>query len=163
MIYERGSEADAGDFEATPLSGVLAVVVERARLAMETSRNADSPIETILGAAIIMRFERGGRPLQLAMEPHHESRGLLLIPQLKWSIYRSDWAIYNPKSTGALLIECDGKDFHSSPEQVEHDRRKDQAAHDRGYLTMRFTGSQIHRDSDGCAQRIFELVYGKGK
>lgn len=158
--YVQGSEEIIGEFNPVMLGGAFASVVERARIAMEASRTADSPIETILGSAIVLCFQNNGRPLALASEPSPEAKGLLLVPQFKWGIYRSDWAIYNPKTTGALLIECDGRDFHTSPEQVSHDKRKDQAAHDRGYLTMRFTGSQIHRGADACAAEIFNFVYG---
>jgi hypothetical protein len=156
----QGSEEIIGEFKPIALGGAFASVVERARIAMETSRTADSPIETILGAAIVLCFQNHGKPLILASEPSPEGKSLLLVPQFKWAIYRSDWAIYNPKTTGALLIECDGKDFHSTVNQISHDMRKDQAAHDRGYLTMRFTGSQIHRGADECAKEIFNFVYG---
>ncbi|MET4210507.1 DUF559 domain-containing protein [Bradyrhizobium sp. LA2.1] len=158
--YVQGSEEIVGEFKPIAIGGMFASVVERAKAAMEANRTADSPIESILGAAIIVCFQNRGKPLTLASEPSEGARGLLLVPQFKWSIYRSDWAIYNPKSTGALLIECDGKEFHSSPEQIEHDKKKDQAAHDRGYLTMRFTGSQIHKGADACAAEIFGFVYG---
>jgi very-short-patch-repair endonuclease len=158
--YVPGSEEVIGKFKPIALGGVFASVVERARAAMEANRTADSPIETILGAAIILCFQNCGKPLLLASEPSEDAKGLLLVPQFKWSVYRSDWAIYNPKTSGALLIECDGKEFHSTESQVSHDREKDQAAHDRGYLTMRFTGSQIHRGADACAAEIFKFVYG---
>lgn len=158
--YVQGSEEIVGEFKPVAIGGAFASVVERARIAMETSRTADSPIETILGAAIVLCFQNNGKPLLLASEPSPEARGLLLVPQFKWAIYRSDWAIYNPKTAGALLIECDGKDFHSTTNQISHDMRKDQAAHDRGYLTMRFTGSQIHRGADACAKEIFDFVHG---
>lgn len=158
--YRHGYEGDAGDgWQPNVLSGSLASILDRAQAAMSVNPTSDSPIETILGAAIILCFEKGGRPLVLASEPAGAT-GLLFIPQFKWAIYRSDWAIYNPKTTGALLIECDGKDFHSSASQVAHDSKKDQAAHDRGFLTMRFSGSQIHRNADGCAKKVFDFVYG---
>jgi very-short-patch-repair endonuclease len=158
--YVQGSEEIVGEFKPVALGGVFASVVERAKVAMEANRTADSPIESILGAAIIVYFQDHGRPLTLAAEPVENASGLLLVPQFKWAIYRSDWAIYNPKTSGALLIECDGKEFHSSVNQISHDMRKDQAAHDRGYLTMRFTGSQIHKGADACAAEIFGFVHG---
>jgi very-short-patch-repair endonuclease len=139
---------------------MFAGVAARAHAAMEANRTADSPIESILGAAIILCFQNGGRQLTLAGDPDREARGLLLVPQFKWAVYRSDWAIYNPKTSGALLIECDGKEFHSTPDRISHDARKDQAAHDHGYLTMRFTGAQINRSADDCAREIFDFVYG---
>lgn len=160
--YVHGSEADVGDFKPVGLGGVFAKVVDRAAASVLASEKADSPIETILGAAVLLFFRAGNKPLLLCTfdELEKAKNNLMFVPQFKWSIYRSDWAIYNPKTTGAMLLECDGKEFHSSADQRAHDRKKDAAAHDRGYLTMRFTGSQIHRDADGCAQKVWDAVYG---
>ena len=164
--YARGSEADVGEnFNPVAIGGVIGKVVERAAAAVVASGSADSPIETILGAALILCFKDGGRPLELRSfeDINKPTEGLLLVPQFEWAIYRSDWAIYNPRTSGALLLECDGAEFHSTPNQIAHDMRKDAAAHDRGYLFMRFTGSQIHRDADGCAKQVFDFVYGGAK
>jgi len=163
--FVHGSEADAGDFKPVSVGGIFAKVVDRAAASVLASGSADSPIETILGAAVLLYFRDAGKPLKLCLfeEIDNTHRGLLFVPQFKWSIYRSDWALYNPKTTGAMLLECDGKDFHSSADQVAHDQKKDAAAHDRGFLTMRFTGSQIHRGADECAQRIYDAVYGGSK
>lgn len=157
--YQRGSEADAGDFNPLSIGSLVCRAFERIGTEQKTSVAADSPIETILGAAIIMAFRRGQKPLTLASEPSQEAKGLLLIPQFRWLRYRSDWAIYNPKTTGALLIECDGMAFHSSPDAVKHDIQKDQDARGIGFLTKRFTGSQINRNADQCASEIFNFVY----
>lgn len=162
--YVHGSEADVGDFNPVSLGSSLVKVIDRAATSVLVSPTADSPIETILGAAVLMFFRDAGRPLTLrGPDELDKAMSLMFVPQFKWSIYRSDWAIYNPKTTGALLLECDGKDFHSSEDQKAHDQKKDAAAHDRGYLTMRFTGSQIHRDADGCAQKVWDVVYGGKK
>lgn len=163
--YVHGSEADVGDFKPAALGGAFARVVERAAASVLVSPTADSPIETILGAAVLLFFRDSGKPLKLCVfeELGKAERGLMFIPQFKWSIYRSDWALYNPKTTGAMLLECDGKEFHSSEDQKAHDQKKDAAALDRGFLTMRFTGSQIHRDADGCAQKVYDAVYGGAK
>lgn len=159
--YVHGSEADVGDFNPVSFGGVLAKVVVRAAASAMVSPTSDSPIETLLGAAVLLLFRDAGKPLTLCMSDElDKAKSLSFVPQFKWSIYRSDWAIYNPRTTGALLLECDGKEFHSSADQKAHDQKKDVAAHDRGYLTMRFTGSQIHRDADGCAQRVWDTVYG---
>lgn len=160
--YIHGSEADIDDFKPMAFGDAIAKAVDRVAASVLTSTKADSPIETILGAAVLLLFKNAGKPLLLCMPADLETaeRRLLLVPQFAWSIYRSDWALYNPKTTGALLIECDGKDFHSSADQVAHDRKKDAAAHDRGYLSMRFTGSQISRDADACANKIYQVVYG---
>lgn len=163
--YVHGSEADIGEFKPVALGGVFAKVVDRAAASVLASGAADSPIETILGAAVILYFRAASKPLTLCAHADigNAKGGLLFVPQFKWSIYRSDWAIYNPKTSGAMLLECDGKEFHSSADQKAHDQKKDAAAHDRGYLTMRFTGAQIHRDADGCAQKVWDVVYGGAK
>jgi very-short-patch-repair endonuclease len=165
--YVHGSEADVGDFKPVNLGGVFAKVVDRAAASVVASGSADSPIETILGAAVLLYFRDADKPLKLCMPGELDKakgeRGLLFVPQFKWSIYRSDWAIYNPKTSGAMLLECDGKEFHSSADQIAHDKKKDAAAHDRGYLTMRFTGSEIHRSADNCAGKVFQVIYGGAK
>lgn len=160
--YVHGCEKHAGDFEPKALARVTADAIDRINHCIQVSPTSDSPIETTIGAAILMFFDRAGLTLKLCkmIDLRSAPDALLLVPQFAWSYYRSDWAILNPKREGALLIECDGKDFHSSAEQRKHDWQKDANAHDRGYLTMRFTGSQIHKDADGCAQKIFDAVCG---
>lgn len=158
--FIRGDESDIGDFKPVSIGEGVVSLVERASRFREIGGNCDSPIEEELGAAIMLRFERGGRPLKLCLvadlkEPYD---GLLFVPQFAWGYYRSDWAILNPGCSGALLIECDGRDYHSTAEQRMHDWQKDANAHDRGYLTVRFTGSQINRNADSCARKIFDMV-----
>lgn len=160
--YVRGCEKDAGDVQFKSLAEVTAQAVDRINHCQNISPTSDSPIETIVGAAVLMFFERAGVPLKLCkmIDLRTAPDALLLVPQFAWSYYRSDWAIMNPRRAGILLIECDGKDWHSSEEQKAHDTKKDLAALDCGYLTLRFSGSQIHKDADGCAQKIFDAVYG---
>lgn len=160
--YCRGSEADAGDFKPLRLVDATAMAIDRIRRSFQIGGNCDSHIEVDIGAAILLFFERASRPLLLGntIDVETPTNGLVLVPQFAWSFYRSDWAIFNPRTNGALLIECDGKDFHSSPAQVEHDRKKDDAALGRGFLTLRFTGSEIFRNADECAQKVYDAVYG---
>jgi very-short-patch-repair endonuclease len=162
LVYVHGSVAEAGDFKPVKLVDITARVIERVRYACDIGGNCDSPIEVQIGAAIIVFFERAGRPLKLCktLDTRMAQNELVLVPQYAWSYYRSDWAILNPARHGALLIECDGKDFHSTISQKIHDQKKDEAAMDRGFLTMRFTGSEIFRDADRCAQKIYDAVCG---
>ncbi len=53
-----------------------------------------------------------------------------------------------------LVVECDGKDYHTWPLQVERDKRRDRYFVARGYCVMRFTGSEIKRDLRGCAAEV---------
>lgn len=157
--YRHGDESGAGEFQALQVSDFLPSVLARAECFSRISDVTDSPIEDMLGAAIILQFGAAGIGLKLCKDVNNpRDPGFRLVPQARWGMYRSDWALVNQDTRGVLLIECDGKEFHSAPERIEHDRKKDQAALDRGWLTVRFTGSEIHRDADGIAKRIFELV-----
>jgi very-short-patch-repair endonuclease len=157
--YRPGCESDAGEFQALQVSAFLPAVLERAECFSRINGVTDSPIEDMLGAAIILQFRAAGIALKLCKDVNEpRAPGYRLVPQARWGMYRSDWALVNQDTRGVLLIECDGKEFHSSPERIDHDRKKDQAALDRGWLTARFTGSEIHHDADGIAKRILELV-----
>lgn len=163
--YVRGDETDAGDVELKPLRAAMQPVF--ATLANQgeilQGGNCDSPIEETLGAFILTVFEENDCKLHLCtfakMKDLKTER--LLVPQFKWSHYRSDWAIIQPaESDRALLIEADGADFHSSQEQISHDRKKDYAAIDYGHMTLRFPGRLIHKDPRGCARKVFDVWSG---
>ena len=145
LRYRRGCEEDAGDWNPTLISDSIATAVDRIGHLFELNPDCESPIEVQLGAAILMFFQRARLP-----RPN-------LQPQFRWTYYRSDLAI-TAANGRTLLIECDGRDFHSSPEQLAHDSAKDKAAKLWGFRTIRFSGSQIHRDPDGCARKVFDAM-----
>lgn len=72
--------------------------------------------------------------------------------------YRADFLV----TVGAmrLVVEADGEAFHSAPEQQERDRRRDAFMAKRGIRVVRFTGSQIMRDTIGCASVVAAIVAG---
>jgi very-short-patch-repair endonuclease len=144
LRYRHGSEAEAGDWQPQKLAELAPDAIDRIRYLVELAPNCDSPIEAQLGAAILIFFKRAGLSIKL-------------LPQFAWSYYRSDWAIITA-SGKTLLIECDGHDFHSSVDQLNHDATKDAAALEHGYQTIRFTGSEIHKIPDGCARAIFDRL-----
>ncbi len=118
------------------LPQALVGAVELAAQAFVLAPQCESPIEIILGAEIA---KLGGESLEL-------------IPQFRLGRYRYDFAIRrkgHPKFV--VLIECDGKAFHSTPEQIANDRRKDREAASAGMDIVRFTGSDIHADARNCA------------
>lgn len=156
-----GSEEIIGEFKPRSIGDAAQSLVETALNFHKIGDSCDSPIEEDLGAETLTLFASKGHPLKLCMilDVNDVSDDLLLVPQYKWSFYRSDWAILRARPNArALLIECDGKDFHSSTEQRAHDAKKDAAARLRGHITIRFTGSLIFRSPKHCAQKIFEAV-----
>ena len=59
---------------------------------------------------------------------------------------------YFPKNK--LVLEIDGKDYHTSPEQVAHDRKRDIYMNKQGYAVVRVTGSMAERNTSGVLSVI---------
>lgn len=120
------------------LIGKAAVAAcEIAGLAMQIAPKCESPIEVQLGAHLLR-----------SLSPPFELR-----PQFKLGRFRFDFAIMVDEHA-IMLIECDGKEFHSTPEQIENDQRKDKLAAAVGIKLLRFTGREIFHHPAQCAERV---------
>ncbi len=61
--------------------------------------------------------------------------------------YRADLAVPEAK----LAIEADGAAYH---QDKNRDRKRDEYFQSQGWQVLRFTGSQIHRDPEGCGKAV---------
>jgi very-short-patch-repair endonuclease len=87
----------------------------------------------------------------------------ILKPQYSLGRYLYDWAILRKeRQQPAILVECDGKEFHSTPEQLRNDAQKDKLARSKGIFLRRFTGSEIHRAPDYCVAKILMTMWYQG-
>ena len=68
--------------------------------------------------------------------------------------YNTNPQLYPPKAEVRLVVECDGRDYHSSPEQIEHDRKRDEYMKAQGTHVLRLTGSEIMRRPYECSRAI---------
>jgi very-short-patch-repair endonuclease len=91
-----------------------------------------------------------------------------LIPQVSIGRMRADFLLlarhwfgdekYNGP-TRAIVIECDGHDFHErTKEQAARDRRRDRLFQSSRIPLLRFTGSEIWSSPAKCAGEIWELL-----
>ena len=54
-----------------------------------------------------------------------------------------------------VVVECDGHEFHErTKEQAAHDRQRDRYMQCEGWLVLRFTGSEIHKNAFACAEQV---------
>lgn len=97
------------------------------------ARKCESPIETSLFNALI-------------------KEGYQVYTQVPCGKYRIDMAIYIGKKK--VAIEADGKSFHSSVKQVKHDKEKDWYLRKNRWEVIRFSGSDIYRNSYKCVEEI---------
>lgn len=72
------------------------------------------------------------------------------------SYYDCDDATYCLKKP--IIIEVDGKDWHSSKTQMNYDYKRENELKLAGYDVFRFTGSQIYNNPFGCIEKIYNYV-----
>lgn len=94
-------------------------------------------------------------------------RYVLLVPQCRVSRYRLDFAAFTKCDRGWLKtigVECDGRQFHTSPEHIERDKKRDvEILRLTGMTVKRFTGSEIKKSAELCAAFVInELFEGQG-
>jgi very-short-patch-repair endonuclease len=85
-------------------------------------------------------------------------RGYFVRTQVPCGKYRIDIAL--PQY--GLAIECDGKAYHSTPEQKAHDRKKNIYLKKNGWRVLRFSGSQINGNMSKVLSEIENKINGKG-
>ncbi|MGD6879291.1 endonuclease domain-containing protein [Bacillus infantis] len=83
------------------------------------------------------------------------ARGYDVNAQVKCGPYCIDLALIAYK----IAIECDGREFHSSPEAKKRDRRKDAYLRKNGWIVLRFTGKQINKELPKVLGRIEKELY----
>lgn len=97
-------------------------------------QSTESPIEEILFLAMGTRSMLFGR----------------FVSQHRVGPYMIDLAFPDVR----LAVECDGRDFHSSPADMQRDRRKTDYLARLGWTVLRFTGSAIYRNPHTCVDEI---------
>ncbi len=81
-------------------------------------------------------------------------------PQVKIEGFRADFILTHIPDVDLLkvVIELDGHDYHSSQDQRNYDTARDRVLLKTGWQVVRFTGSQINRDVEGCVNECVDLV-----
>lgn len=78
------------------------------------------------------------------------------MPQVEIGPYRIDIGFREVK----LAVECDGREYHASPAQIQKDQRRDEYLQNLGWTVIRFTGFQIHHDLWECVDDITKVYEG---
>lgn len=145
-------------------------LAEITAVALKAITETESPIE-----AILFREMMRTHPFVLCKEDAEPvGEGYFIFPQYPVGPYRPDFLIkgigyasnarvWPPVYSATIVVECDGKEFHSTPEQVEYDRKRDQWFKDNGIKTLRFSGAEIHRNVKFCVQQIAFTLNGEMK
>lgn len=70
--------------------------------------------------------------------------------------YKLDFAVWNESNPSwRVAVECDGHEFHEkTKDQAARDRSRERDLVFEGWTVLRFTGREIHRDANRCAQDV---------
>lgn len=125
----------------------------------EEIRECESPIEQQMFLAL--------KQLARQLEGDDDCWAINILTQypvrIGNSCYRADLLArfgYIPTKTIInILVECDGHDFHEkTKEQAARDKKRDRSFAREGLTVLRFTGSEIFNNPEGCAREVSDLV-----
>lgn len=151
MPYWDEVESEVPSGELKSLSAFFPGLLGKWALANELAPSCESEIEVDLGVRITEAFKV------------INDETLSLVPQYALGRFRYDFAITRrgrPKPIA--LIECDGKEFHQTEEQLVNDRAKNNLAAKEEIYLFRFSGSEIFRHLDECVGRILKMMRFQG-
>lgn len=81
-----------------------------------------------------------------------------IIPQYKIAGCRADFVVRWGGIHRAVVIECDGHDFHErTKQQVIADNQRNRILRNHHFEVIRFSGSEIHNDPMQCAFDVHGL------
>ena len=104
-------------------------------------------------------------PIEESMYHALKATKLMFSPQCRLTAeagqveYRVDFLIFYGGKTFA--VELDGHDYHKTKQQRGQDAERDRTLKARGIETIRFTGSQIHSDLQGCMFELTDCLTGR--
>lgn len=123
-----------------------------------------SPIEAMMFEAMVAwHFCTSGKLPKIHTDVASPSDGdWTITPQAQIGKYRVDFLIEDAATGVRAVLECDGHDFHErTKEQAQKDRSRDRELQSKGYLVLRYTGSEIYRDPWKCASDVSYKMYSK--
>lgn len=73
--------------------------------------------------------------------------------------YSTDFAVLRDGTDLRIAIEIDGHDFHEKTRaQVAKDKARERAIIAKGYTVLRFTGTEIVRDTQKCVNEVVDIL-----
>ena len=126
-------------------------------------RKSESPIEALLMFTVIttdcgiVPAEDDDLTLQSIHEAASKAEGKIVMgQQVIAGPYRADFIFMQitPGNTTILNVECDGYDYHSTPEAMINDYRRQRYFAGQRIFTTRFLGREIFENPRRCIQEI---------
>jgi len=96
----------------------------------------------------IKEMQKAESPIEELLLRELHLLGLYPTLQFKVVNYRIDLAFPEFR----VGIECDGKEWHSTLEQIAYDTQREEFLESMGWTIIRFSGSEIYKNADSIAK-----------
>ena len=103
------------------------------------------------------QYAKTQSPIERRLYNALKRKGYKIKTQVRCGKYFIDIALPRHK----IAIECDGKPYHSSYNQKQHDARKNKFLRDHGWKVLRFSGSQINGKLKWVLSKIEKLTINR--
>lgn len=80
------------------------------------------------------------------------------VPFVRQQVIDGFWIVDVLVPGAKIVVECDGEYWHSKPEMIKRDHKKDAYLKSRGYRVFRFPEAAIHADVEACIERIVKAL-----
>jgi very-short-patch-repair endonuclease len=74
-------------------------------------------------------------------------------------MFRPDFTVFYGGQT--VVVELDGHEGHKTKEQRIHDSQRQLWFESKGIRVLRWTGSQVYADAEGCVAQLMEILRGE--
>jgi very-short-patch-repair endonuclease len=150
---------EVADFENGIQEKILDLVNEELEQLISEAVQCESPIEFDMSHKLKKLIKVFNATYHAKYEVVNQA-----IVTLPTNEYRVDFLIYpqdeNKNTTiPHIIVECDGHEFHErTKDQAQRDKKRDRELQKAGLRVLRFTGSEIFEDPDGCAKEVMEIL-----
>lgn len=159
-------EKCASGFGLTPDYQVKASVLEKiAPYLRDSFDRCGSPIERMMSFGLLVTFaiystaEWFWTDGFLSLGSYADQGDVTLGQQVQLGQYRVDFLLGLSGCNRAIVIECDGHDFHERTKaQAQRDKSRDRWLQMHRYMVFRYTGTEIYKNTAGCAGQVFDAL-----
>lgn len=99
------------------------------------------------------KFKFTDSPIEDVLKWELQARNIKFETRKSIGQYRVDF--FFPEAN--LIVEANGAEYHSTKEQRERDFKRQQTLMKKGYMVLRFTGSEIYKDPIHCVNHIMRI------
>lgn len=154
--YRREIEKGLKQLDKRVIEEMERIILSKTFHMVHTAQKCKSPIEQLIAIHLhdyleSFSAENGAKTFIYIQYPIEIGQATYIPDFLIECIYQG--------KTHWLAVECDGHEFHEkTKEQAARDKRRDRDMVKKGITVLRFTGSEIWKDTSKCMNEIYDTL-----